>query len=73
MAFCIRSYAQKLKSQVANFFWPEQPEIEPSSRESAYSLAWDKAPAKCTSVRIKKSKASRAIRRHKRQQMIANA
>jgi len=73
MAFGIRSYAQKLKAQVANFFWPEQPEIEPSKRETAYSLVWDKAPAKCASVRIKKSKASRAIRRHKRQQRITNA
>lgn len=74
MAFGIRSYAQKLKAQVKNFFWPEEPTIEPLIKPGyAYSLGWDKAPAKCATLQVKRSKACRAVRRAKRQQRIANA
>jgi len=67
----ILSYAQKLKSQVTNFFWPEETKFEPLIPKHIYALAFDKAPMKCASVRVKRSKAIRTIRRHKRQQRYA--
>lgn len=68
----ILSYAAKLKKQVADYFWPEAPKVEPVKPKQHYKMN-DVSPRVCASIRVNKSKRHRAIRRHKRQQRIANA